>query len=116
MMKYPKNCAILTEEEMEYTTGGTNGLIIGSWVIWGVTAIGMLAYNVSISNKMVEENPDKYNDSAESQTQLVKDLRKEFFRHPMGWLIATGCVAGIAMGILGGYKEGVDSVPPIVIS
>lgn len=22
MMKYPKNCAILTEEEMEYTTGG----------------------------------------------------------------------------------------------
>lgn len=32
MMKYPKNCAILTEEEMEYTTGGgALGAIMPDW-------------------------------------------------------------------------------------
>lgn len=115
MIQYPETCALLTEEELEYTTGGMNGLVLGGWLLVGVRSVVAFAYDSSLSDQLRKENPGKYNSSKESRTQFSKDVRQEYFRHPAGWLTVVGYVAGAAAVFLGGMQEGAASVPPVTI-
>ena len=63
MMKYPKNCAILTEEEMEYTTGGgALGAIMLIGGLAGGVFSGMLASRQlnQIKADLKANDPDAY--------------------------------------------------------
>lgn len=72
MMNYPKNYAVMTEEEMVYTTGGSTG--VGVLVLSSVLMVGGLAgaivssamYNNKLNQIKAElkaESPEEYSSS-----------------------------------------------------
>lgn len=111
MMNDPKNYVLLTEEEMEYTTGGVNGLLAVGLVSAVAASLGMIPYNMDLGNRLKRENPDKYDDSLEGRTRLSKDLRKEYFKHPQGWLLAAGYVLALGCVFVGSAQEGKANAP-----
>ena len=111
MMNYPKHCTPLAEEELEYTTGGANALLVGGLLTSVVVTLGMIPYNTDLNNQMKRENPDKYDDSLAGQTELSKDVRKEFFKHPQGWLLAVGYVLALGCVFIGSAQEASANAP-----
>lgn len=109
MMNYPQNYALLAEEEMKYTTGGTNALVVGCWVMTAVVSLGSIAYNMELTNQLKREASDRYDDSREGRVQLSKDMRKEYFKHPQGWLLAAGYALALGCGFVGGWQEGLQN-------
>ena len=105
MMKSPKNCAILTEEEMEYTTGGMSGLLFNTCMV------GMLVFEfVNIANwsatgaRLQKENPEKYpKGGVKENVALMKDAAAEYASSSFGATMLTlnvACVVGLALGIV----------------
>ena len=106
MMKYPKNCAILTEEEMEYTMGGgALGAIMLIGGLAGGVFSGMLASRQlnQIKADLKVNDPDAYlPESAEMTKKLEQDAKKVFNDSAAGLAInAAQVISGICIG--GGF-------------
>ena len=106
MMKYPKNCAILTEEEMEYTTGGgALGAIMLIGGLAGGVFSGMLASRQlnQIKADLKANDPDAYlPESAEMTKKLEQDAKKVFNDSAAGLAINVAqFISGVCIG--GGF-------------
>lgn len=105
MMNYPRNCTLLTEEEMEYTTGGMSVLAFNTCMV------GMLVFEfVNIANwsatgaRLQKEDPEKYpKGGVKENVALMKDAAVEYASSTFGATMLTlnaAFVAGYAVGMI----------------
>ena len=99
-MTYPKNYALLNEEEMEYTTGGVNSIVTTLCSL----GVGLLSYmNIAnigaIAGQVQKEYPDLYpEEEGTLNGNLIIDSTVAYFTSPMGALL------GLAnLGVAAGY-------------
>lgn len=104
-MDYPKNYVLLTEEEMEYTTGGVSSLVP---MALGIGA-SLLAYlNVAsiatVAAQIQQQYPDAYpEEDGTINGNLIIDSTKVYFTSLGGALCGIAniaCAAGYAYFLL----------------
>lgn len=95
-MDYPKNYALLKEEEMEYTTGGST---LGAVLLVGGLAGGIFAgmmssrYLNQLQAELKEKHPEKYLPETEETTKTLKNDAQ---------LAYNDSAAGLAVNLLAG--------------
>lgn len=95
-MKYPKNYALLTEEEMEYTTGGS---VLGVVLLAGGLTVGVFAgmmssrYMAQLQTELKEKHPEKYLPETEETAKALKADAQ---------LAYNDSAAGLAVNLLAG--------------
>lgn len=97
-MMYPEHYAVLTSEEMEYTTGGsTLGAVLLAGGVAGAVLSGMVYSRQmeQVKTEMKEKNPELY---AADDDQLAYDAETTFNASAAGFainavqMISGGCI------------------------
>lgn len=98
-MKYPEKYTVLCTEEMEYLTGGgdANVAMMGIGFLGGIVcALASSIYRGTISKKLQNENPEKYQPTADgSNLLLAQDTLKTYFMSAGGIMITLGQIASV---------------------
>lgn len=96
MMNYPPNYALLAEEEMEYTTGGSTlwAVLLVSGLAGGILS-GMLSnrYMSQLQRELQEKHPDQYAPETEETAKKLKNDTE---------LLYNDSAAGLAINLLAG--------------
>ena len=99
MMKYPRTCSVLTEEEMEYTTGGnTLGAVLLAGGVAGAILSGMMYSRQmeEVKTELKEKNPELY---TADDDQLAYDASIAFNASAAGLAInAAQMISGACVG------------------
>ena len=77
-MNYPKNYAVLTADEMEYTEGGSalGGVLIAAGAAGAV--VSSIIYSVKLNQIMADlkaEHPEEYPDTDDTVTSILKNQK-----------------------------------------
>lgn len=108
MLSYPEHYFLLTEEEMEYVSGGSDEdfmLALAGGSLVGVV-VSTVAYCINaerIHNKRRTENPEKYEPASDpvKRRQLAMDTREECLTSPMGVISLAGYAASAVCILVG---------------
>lgn len=108
MLNYPKSYEMLAEEELEYTSGGSDVdfmLVLAAGGLAGIV-ISSILYVVNgenIRNRKKAECPEKYLPDADptKRKQLVEDTKWELTTSPLGAVSLAGFTASSVCILVG---------------
>ena len=108
MLQYPKAYNFLNEEELEYTTGGSDAdfmlaLAIGGLAGLVVSSVVYVVNGENIRNRMKAEHPEKYLPDTDyaKRKLLADDSKEELVTSPLGAISLAGFVGSSVCIVVG---------------